>query len=211
MNVKKFISDTGSEYITSRQNPRVVLYSGLKEEKIRVREKLFSAEGTKLTEEAIENAEVKEILASEAFFDSPLCERIFKAALQKRIKITVLADTAFEKISTEKAPQGVIAIVKMMSGLHVSDGFDEWQADKRLIMLDEIRDPGNLGTIIRSSEALGIDGIILAGCADIYNPKTVRSAMGALFRMPIYVSSDPIRSSRSLIVTFGANVGGIPI
>jgi TrmH family RNA methyltransferase len=77
-----------------------------------------------------------------------------------------------------------------MRNLHVTENFELWQSDRRIIMLDEIRDPGNLGTIMRTAEAMGYRGIILSRCADIYNPKTIRAAMGGIFRLPLYVTDD---------------------
>ena len=201
MDINKFIEKTGAEFISSRSNRRVIEYSKLRDEKARDEMKLFLAEGVKLSREALRHVSVHELLISESAAERTETDGIAALASEKGIKITVLADAAFEKISTEKAPQGVIAVVDHITSIHTRDNFSEWQKDKRLIMLDEIRDPGNLGTIIRSAEALGIDGIVLSGCADIYNSKTVRAAMGALFRMPVYISQrgeDTVREMKDL-------------
>ena len=188
MELKYFMEKTGAEYISSRTNPRVVEYSKLKDDKNRTDMNVFMAEGIKLSREAMIHTDVKELLISESCINKAGVDEVVELAKKNGVKITVLSDTAFEKISTEKAPQGVIAIVGFITNKHVRGGFADWQSGKRIIMLDEIRDPGNLGTIIRSAEALGVDGVVLSSCADIYNPKTVRAAMGALFRMPIYIS-----------------------
>ena len=188
MELKYFMEKTGAEYISSRTNPRVVEYSKLKDDKNRTDMNVFMAEGIKLSREAMINTDVKELLISESCINKAGVDEVVELAKKNGVKITVLSDTAFEKISTENAPQGVIAIVGYITNKHFRGGFADWQSGKRIIMLDEIRDPGNLGTIIRSAEALGVDGVVLSSCADIYNPKTVRAAMGALFRMPIYIS-----------------------
>ena len=202
---------TGAEYISSRHNPRVQLYSSLKDEKNRRTERLFLAEGVKLTREALAYAQCECVLVSESFIGAERDDSLAQLIGKNQTKCLVLSDPAFEKITTERAPQGVIAVVRHLTERHVSHGFDEWSAGKRLIMFDEIRDPGNLGTMIRSAEALGVGGVILAGCADIYNQKTVRAAMGALFRMPIFLSSDAVETVRTLRVAgrrvIGATLG----
>ncbi len=207
MDKNTFIKLTGAEYISSRQNPRVVQYSSLKEEKARKAESLFLAEGVKLTREALRHAEVHDVLISESYLEGTPDEEILSFAKDGKVKFTLLSDAAFEKISTEKAPQGVIAVVNHMRSLHFCTDFAQWQSGRRIIMLDEIRDPGNLGTIIRSAEALGVGGVVLSGCADIYNPKTVRSAMGALFRMPIFAVRDTVDVVRNMR-SFGRRVIG---
>lgn len=92
-----------------------------------------------------------------------------------------------EKLSDTKTPQGIIAVVGMPSPseteirfLHMLDG------TYYLLMLDAVQDPGNLGTIIRTADAAGVDGVILGrGTVDLYNPKTIRSTMGSLFHLPL--------------------------
>lgn len=194
MNNNIFIKKTGAEYISSRQNPRVMLFSSLREQKNREAERLFLAEGVKLSKEACEYAEVAEILVSESYLGGIKEDDFIFSLSENGTKVTLLSDSAFGKISTEKSPQGVISVVKYIHDKHVFSDFESWQKNKRIIMLDEIRDPGNLGTIIRSAEALGIDGIVLNGCADIYNNKTVRAAMGALYRMPIFISDNAVET-----------------
>ena len=180
----------GAEYIQSRSNPKVVSFSKLTDKKYRDENKIFMAEGVKLTEEALRFADVESVVVSvSAAEKNPKAEDIASLAKENGVHIILLPDSAFEKISTEKAPQGVIAVVKYLTDKHVSGDFSVWQKDKRLLMLDEIRDPGNLGTIMRSAEALGVQGVVLSGCADIYGNKTVRSAMGTLFRLPLYITS----------------------
>ncbi len=191
MDLDLFIKRYGAEYIRSRSNPRVVSLSKLTDKKYRDENKIFMAEGVKLTEEALRFADVESVVFSvSAAEKNPKAEYLVSLAVEKGARVILFSDAAFEKISTEKAPQGVIAVVKYLEDKHISRDFSSWQNGKRLLMLDEIRDPGNLGTIMRSAEALGIDGVILSGCADIYGNKTVRSAMGTLFRLPLYITSD---------------------
>lgn len=198
MNVDFYVNNYGAEYISSRSNPKVVLYGKLSDKKTRDEYKLFLAEGIKLSDEAITYSCVEKLIISEAATKNEAIKLLADKAYNKGVAILVLADTAFDKISTEKAPQGVIAITKFI-GLAVADGdFVEWQREKRLIMLDGIRDPGNLGTILRSAEALGATGVVLHDCADVYNNKTVRAAMGAVFRMPIFITTNGAETVRQM-------------
>lgn len=196
MKLEEFSQIYKADYISSRTNPRTVGYGKLSDRKYRERERLFLAEGVKLTEEALCHAQkhVQRVLLSQSAVEKAeengrLLE-IAKTAKGLHVPVSIFADSAFEKISTESAPQGVIAVLSYLDGLHEREDFSAWQKGKRLIMLEEIRDPGNLGTILRSAEALGADGVILSGCADLYGNKVVRSAMGSLFRMPAYITSD---------------------
>ena len=171
MERERFVNETGADFITSRANPRVVLYAGLDDRKKRNEAGLFLAEGIKLTRDALAaDYPAREILLSEtALGKSP--------------------DAAETAMATEKAPQGIIAVLRLPEP-PLPDGFSAWAEEKRLLMLCEIQDPGNLGTILRSAEALGVGGVVLAGCADPYQPKAVRAAMGTLFRLPLWTAEN---------------------
>lgn len=197
MNTEKFLQTFKADYIQSRSNQKTVDLAKLTDKKFRDRSGLFLAEGVKLAEEALRwtGAEVDCVIIAESAAGKTESEndRIFqiaKTANELNVRLCVFADSAFEKISTESAPQGVIAVVNYCRKLHTAENFSAWQQNRRLLMLEEIRDPGNLGTILRSAEAMGITGVILSGCADLYSPKVVRAAMGTLFRMPVYITSD---------------------
>jgi len=100
-------------------------------------------------------------------------------------QVEVVADTVFNRMSETQTPQGVLAIVKMrQTGLN-----DILKENALLILVENLQDPGNLGTILRMAEGAGVTGVIMSsGTVDIYNPKTIRSTMGSLFRMPfVYV------------------------
>lgn len=174
-------------WIQSRSNPLVVQMSKLSQSKYRQESGLFLAEGIKLTCEALTHADVHSVLLSsdDGYMSSHILDAV--APLCACVKTYVLSSGAFEKISTENAPQGVIAVVCFPASLHrvVSGTDDDALASpgERLIALDSVRDPGNLGTMIRTAAAFGYDRMLLGSCADAYNSKTVRAAMGALFRM----------------------------
>ena len=182
-----------SEVITSRNNQLVKWATALSDKKNRKESGYFMAEGVKLTKEAFEAglpvdycivSESKKSAAME--FLSP-----FKNDKKyEKCRVITVSESVFEKISTEKAPQGVISIIKHLDFFRELDIIykEEFflKPEEKAIFLFSVRDPSNLGAVIRSSVAFGTDHVILSSdCADIYNPKTVRSAMGSLFRVKV--------------------------
>ncbi len=197
MDKSVFISRYFAEYISSRTNPKTVLFSGLHATKNREKERLFLAEGIKLSLEALSYAECSYLIFSESFIErEDSCTDVAERAKDRGVRIILMSDSAFEKVSSEKSPQGIIAVIRYMERLHISADFENWHKGRRIIMLEEIRDPGNLGTVIRTAEAMGYGGVILSGCADVYNPKTVRAAMGGLFRMSLFITDNAPECAR---------------
>ena len=170
------------QVISSRQNPLVKFVCGLADKKQRNKEGLFRFDGVKLLGEAIlSGIEIKYVIyrapASEA-----VEELIIQAERDCQSKVVAVSESVFEKISDEKSPEGVITVARMPSIHKRRQDFNVGRTDK-LLIAESLRDPGNLGTVIRSCYALGIDVLIITDdCADLYNPRTVRAAMGALFR-----------------------------
>lgn len=198
MSLEIIVNKYSAEYIKSRSNPTIVKFSKLADRKYRDEYGLYLAEGVKLCREALEYAHVECVVASSSGVESG--EKVMECvetAHEKGIRIIVADDSAYEKISTEKSPQGITAVVKYPEP-DKAKSLSDWAQGRRVLMLDEIRDPGNLGTIIRSAEAMGIDGVILSSCADLYSPKTMRAAMGALFRMPTYLTNDSVSAVHEL-------------
>ncbi len=165
--------------ITSRQNPLVKSICALSEKKRRVESGLFRIDGKKLLEEAISSGiEIKYVVLRE-HSDRMLYELAAKACADT---VTV-SESVFEKLSDERAPEGVITVAYMPTQLHTNDV--RVSETESVLIAEAIRDPGNLGTVIRSCYALGIDKLILTSdCADLYNSKTLRAAMGAIFKLP---------------------------
>ena len=187
-----------NDIITSRNNATVKWVASLQDKKWREREKCFIAEGEKLSYEAIEaNLPLHSIFVSESKKDKNLdkLSELLISDSYKNLPVYLLADSVFEKISTEKAPQGVISVIKSLDFFYNIDIIynEEFFLDEneKALVLCSVRDPGNLGAVIRSAVAFGVDHIVLTSdCADVYNPKTVRSAMGSLFRTKITTVKD---------------------
>ena len=173
----------------------------------RKREQAFVIEGRKMFEEAPSDR-IKMIVASESF-----CKSKEGAALLKGKKFDVVSDSIFETLSDTKTPQGILAIVKRLN--YTMDDLMQVKNQKapHLVVLDNLQDPGNLGTIFRTAEAVGVTGILLSkDCVDVYNPKVIRSTMGAVFRMPfLYVEDLPEKIKelqKENIKTYAAHLRG---
>ena len=181
--------------ITSRQNATVVWASSLKEKKYREKHAAFLAEGVKLVKEAFTSRlPVTHVFISEDKKTDILEELapLFEG-FEPAPEIVVLSSPCFEKISTEKAPQGVIAAIKYLDFFKRIDKINSVDLSPHALYLSSVRDPSNLGAIIRSAAAFGVEEIVLsADSADVYHPKTLRAAMGTLFRISVLIVSDEL-------------------
>ena len=169
--------------VSSRQNPLVKSVCGLTEKKNRAQTGLFRFDGIKLLCEILStDATIRYVICSESCEDR-VRDAIEDALARERLveqNIVEVTDSVFQKISDERSPEGVITVVGFLDELHIKS--EELPMGK-ILVAESLRDPGNLGTIIRSCYALGIDTLVLTDdCADVYNPKTIRAAMGAAFR-----------------------------
>lgn len=193
-----------TEYITSRQNPLVVLCEKLTDRKHRYREHLFRFDGYKLLCEAlVKGVELVAVLLRRSAVDAILAG--VEKELPKDCRRVVLADELFDRISEEKSPEGVICIAKHLDKIHKivtinkGDEVGAMLAGGRTLLLESVRDPGNLGTVIRSARAFGVANLMVSSdCADIYHPRTIRAAMGTLFSQHILVVQDAVAAVQAL-------------
>ncbi len=166
-------------YISSKENKTAKLIRQLKKKNIREKTKQFVAEGRKIVLEALEYApqSINCIVVSDEF-----CEKeadIFAQLSKSCENIYRVPQNLFAELSDTDTPQGILAVLEIPENSFVPD----FKTDS-VIILDKISEPGNMGTVIRTAEALGYDAIyLMQGCTDIYSPKAVRSTMGSLFRM----------------------------
>lgn len=142
----------------------------------------FVAEGFRMVSEAPADRIVS-IYASETF---ARCNSGYMSTIQ--VPYETVSDNVFAQMSDTRTPQGILAVIKMAE-YEIGDIIAH---DNGLyVIVENLQDPGNLGTIIRMSEAAGVDGIIMSpNTVDIYNPKTIRSTMGSLYRVPFVYADD---------------------
>ncbi len=169
-------------YITSRTNPLVVSLAKLIDKKERDKTGLYIAEGFKLCKEACGRSRVRYAVIRQ---DREQQERYTALVQQSGGEPIVLSEPAYDKITKDRSPDCILFVVEAKSM-----GIPENMTGERICILDSIQDPGNVGTIIRSAAALGIDRVILHDCADIYNPKVIRATMGAFFKMSVSLCSN---------------------
>jgi len=163
--------------ITSIQNERVRHVRSLSRRRVRQREGRFVVEGTRLVDEMV-RAGVRPALVfyTEPWAQTPAGQRTLPLLRLAEEGTWPVSEAVLAACADTQTPQGVLAVVPVIP-LPPRPGL--------LLILDAIRDPGNLGTILRSAEAAGVGQVLLApGTVDLYNPKTVRGAMGAHFRLP---------------------------
>ncbi|WP_066893001.1 RNA methyltransferase [Clostridium nigeriense] len=166
-------------YIESKDNNLFKLVKKLKERRTRDKEGMFILEGLRLIEEAIKaNMVIEYIIVSKEYEEK--FEKFFLTNVEFENKINIFSNVLFSQISSTENSQGIIAITKKKEYEYNLDG-------DFYLVCDKVQDPGNLGTIIRTAHAAGVNGIILTkGTVDIYNDKTIRSTMGSIFYIPIF-------------------------
>ena len=170
--------------ITSVNNLKIKhVINLLKHSKLRREEKLFVTEGLRIFEETPDDI-IKECFVTERFYG----EYTDKGRL-KSLPLEIVAEDVFKKMSDTVCPQGVLTVVKAKTY-----SYNPEETEKALmLLLEDIQDPGNLGTLIRTAEGAGVSMVVMSkGTVDIFSPKVIRSTMGAIFRVPfMYVESMP--------------------
>lgn len=164
--------------ITSSANGKVKQVMNLiKKAKARNESGLFVAEGLRIFKE-IPREQIDSIFVSESFLKEEERKHLIGG-----MKYEVLTDEVFQVMSDTKTPQGILALVKQHA--YTPEDLTRVPGPAFLMILENIQDPGNLGTIIRAGEGAGITGVLMnSTTADIYNPKVIRSTMGSVFRVP---------------------------
>ena len=156
-------------------------YSSLLTKKFRVKENKFIVEGKKIVQEGLQSKYLCEIIIVTNGFSKN--EKSYLENIKKNTRIEIVKNSEFQKLKDTVSPQGIVAAFNQITG--------EKQNNKKiddgiLICLDNISDPGNLGTILRNCDWFGFQNILLTeNCAELFNPKTIRASMGSVFHLNI--------------------------
>ncbi|MDO5379160.1 MAG: RNA methyltransferase [Clostridia bacterium] len=168
--------------ITSVRNPSVQRLRELQKPRARREAGLFIADSVKMVREAL-SLSLCRTLAVEAGRTEEYAEWIERAEASG-CEVLLVTRSVMEALSEAKTPQGVLCTVAVLPEPQTLSG-------SRLVALDGVQDPGNVGTILRTADAAGFDGALMgAGCADLYGAKTLRSTMGSVFRVPVKRTDD---------------------
>ena len=182
------------QVITSKDNEIVKSIKKLKEKKYRDISNEFVIEGVKTVQEAIqEGAKIKRIVICEECIEDGSLEQKFLYEVSKYDFICVTKNI-FDSITNVMHPQGILAVIEKKN-IEADINYKE----DIIVMLDDIQDPGNLGTILRTMDSANLSQLIVSkGTADCYNPKVVRSTMGAIFRVNVITSEDMVDTVKTL-------------
>ena len=181
--------------ITSRQNSKIISAASLSDKKHRTETNLFAFEGIKLLEEAQSSG-----IALTSIFFTERAKETYALALERAFEngasLYEVSESVYEKLTDEKAPQGLFICAKQKDCVPFHASMLD---DEGYLILEDIQNPSNVGAMIRTALCLGAKKILLtAGCADIYNIKTVRAAMGALFRAELFRTDDLVTSIEAI-------------
>jgi len=170
------------QVITSKDNEFIKHIKKLKDKKYRDISKEFIIEGIKLIKEAIEEkANIKQIVICDNCQNTDIIPKELMYEIAK-YECVYVSDKIFKSITEVNTPQGILAIIENSNEQEAEIDYTQ----DIIVALDDIQDPGNLGTILRTVDSVGLNQILVSkGTADCYNPKVVRSTMGAIFRVKI--------------------------
>jgi len=185
--------------ITSLKNPAVQEARALSSAKERSRQGAFLLDGEHMVGEALHMCPeaVKAV-----FVDEKRAESYSALLALAQHEVYAVPEHVLASISQVKTPQGIAAVCGLPRARALSE------MGSKLILLENVQDPGNVGTVLRTLDAAGFDGCILTpGCADPFGPKTIRATMGSLFRVPMCSAADSVSAVRELAANGYAVIG----
>ena len=178
--------------ITSRENPMIKEAAALlKSKRAREENGLFLAEGARLCAEASRSG----IAVRRLFLTEEAKEKYpdyLRDLIPAAADVQEITPPVAEKLSDTKTPQGVFAVCEF------PENRADFDRDGLFVVLDGLQDPGNIGTILRTCDAMDVRGVLLCGSADIWSPKVLRASMGCLFRLPVAVFADAAEAFSAL-------------
>jgi TrmH family RNA methyltransferase len=174
----------------SAKSGRVKTARRLARRNFRAEHRLFLAEGAKALTEALHAGGVVEVFATGEASEQYAALR--KAVDDAGVPWQLADDDAVASLSGAVTPQGIVATCRFLDV-----PLDDLLSHQTLAICADVRDPGNAGTVIRTADAAGADGVVLAGSSvDLYSPKTIRASVGSLWHLPLAVHDDPADAVR---------------
>jgi RNA methyltransferase, TrmH family len=174
--------------ISSLSNARIKQIRGLRNRHEREQTGLFFIEGIRIVVEAVQSgAKIETLVVAPALLKSQIAQEIVQQKREQGVSILEVSPEVFKSLSVKEGPQGIGAVVhehwEPLDNVRLTD-------DLCWIALDAAQDPGNIGTILRTSDAVGSTGLMLLGnCADPYDPSAIRASMGAIFSQRLVKAS----------------------
>jgi TrmH family RNA methyltransferase len=195
------------EFITSKANEKIKYAVKLRDSaSFRKAEKLFFIESARLVKDAATSgAEIEMLFVTEEA--NRKYSDYIESVLKNTKKTFLITPEISEKLSDTKSSQGVFALVRMLDKFANISKINYYG---KYVVLEEISNPSNFGAICRTAEAVGLNGVIIKGGCDVYNPKVQRAAMGALFRLDV-ITTDDLPELFSILKKEGMKIyGSVP-
>lgn len=190
--VQNHLAEVGMEKITSRSNNLIKDIAKLfASRKARYENQKFALEGARLCFDAVNSGYEPEVLLFTEELQGRYPAEIERAIAASKRAVVISGEVA-ARLSDTQSPQGVFAVCSMKPFA------EKAEEGGKYIALDNLQDPSNLGAILRTAEALGVNGAILYNCCDAYNPKALRAAMGSSLRMPMIISENLVKDINEL-------------
>jgi RNA methyltransferase, TrmH family len=179
-----------SEIITSRRNPRIVELRKLDQRKYRMERQRFRVEGLQLLHMALDaGARPLEVVFCRSQFAGKEASHLLHRLQQAGGESVEVSHDVMQSVSEREKCQGLVATFPLLG---VPCGALNVSGDSLVVVLDRLQDPGNVGTLVRTADAVGATGVILLEpCVDVFDPKTARASMGSIFNLPIVQTGDP--------------------
>ncbi len=194
--------------ISSKEN-NIIKYTAKlsKSSKFRKEQKSFAAEGVRICRDGVDSGKFAEYFFYTADAKEKYGEDFNKISSCSKI-VCEVSQSVFEKISDTKTPQGFLCVFNMLDKIKKPYTIN---IRGRYVALENLQDPSNVGTVLRTAEALGMDGVIMSrDCCDVYSPKVVRGSMGAVFRLPLNVVDNLAEYIQELSLQGIASYGSTP-
>lgn len=204
----KKMEDASKEFLSSRQNPRVKALIKLQSRAGRRKLGVFLVEGLREASRCAELVGLEELYYCPEFFKAEEHSEFVEKILAGGVAACRLSESVFEKVSNREGCDGILGVAKqwgcLLEDLQLSE-------NPLVLLADAIEKPGNLGALIRSADSVGADALVLTNpVSDIFNPAVVRASQGALFSLPIALSSPSEAHSwlkKNSIAVYGAHLG----